>query len=296
MNANPQVAFNRDRIVTVSVMGHIAHPSFPGLPAEPYRLAADGTPFLLPTYGGIVYNVSVGDSAFGWAADCVHPGVSVTFPSELGNRGLNIFACVGNEAIVMSGEGKGAKGVVTGKSGRFSEHVIIHFPKAVRDKFAINDKIVIRSRGVGMVIEDHPEIQCKSLSPQLFDALETHTVDERLRVPVVAIIPAHLIGAGAGLTSEGGSIHMQTTDRTEIAARKLDQLRLGDIVALEDYDSRYQHGYLRDATGIAVIGQTDGPRAGYGPGMTLLMTAVKRRIEPVVRNSVNLFELLGLEA
>jgi hypothetical protein len=290
------MSFNREKLVAVSVMGHIAHPSFPGLPAEPYRLASDGTPFLLPTYGGIVYNVSVGDCAFGWAADCVHPGISISFPSEVGNRGLNIFACVGNPAVVMSGEGKGIKGVVTGKSGRFSEHVIVHFPKAARVKLAINDKIVIRSQGVGMLLHEHPEIVCKSMSPQLFDALEPATVDDVLRVPVVASIPAHLIGAGAGLTSEGGSIHMQTTDRAEIAARKLDQLRLGDIVALEDYDSRYQHGYLRGATGIAVIGQTDGPRAGYGPGMTLLMTAVKNRIQPVITPGVNLVELLGLEA
>jgi hypothetical protein len=285
---------NEDKLVTVSVMGHIVHPSFPGLPAEPYRLAADGTPFLLPTYGGIVYNISVGDSAYGWLADCVHPGVSIAFPTDIGNRGLNIFACVGNAAIVMSGEGKGTTGVVTGKSGRFSEHVIVHFPKADRLKFAVNDKIVIRSQGVGMALLDQPAVKFKSLSPELFHALEPEFVDNHLEVPVVASIPAHLVGAGAGLTSEGGSIHLQTTDRTEIAALGLDRLRLGDIVALEDYDSRYQHGYLRNAVGIAVIGQTDGPRAGNGPGMTLLMTDPSGYIKPVIRPSVNLVELLGL--
>jgi hypothetical protein len=288
------LVFNENRLVTVSVMGHIVHPSFPGLPAEPYRLAADGTPFLLPTYGGIVYNVSVGDSAYGWLADCVHPGVSIAFPNENGNRGLNVFACVGNPATVMSGEGKGGKGVVTGKSGRFSEHVIVHFPKALRHKFAINDKIVIRSCGVGMSFPKHPEIKLKSLSPELLKALDPQPSDGRLRVPVVAKVPAHLIGAGAGLTSEGGSLHIQTTDRAEVAARGLDQLRLGDVVALEDYDSRYQHGYLRGAVGIAVVGQTDGPRAGYGPGMTLLMTDKSGGIEPVIEPNINLVELLGL--
>jgi hypothetical protein len=35
---------NAADLVAVSVAGHIAHPGFPGLPAEPYRLAADGTP------------------------------------------------------------------------------------------------------------------------------------------------------------------------------------------------------------------------------------------------------------
>ena len=286
---------NADRLITLSVMGHIAHPSFPGLPAEPYRLAADGTPFLLPTYGGIVYNVSVGDSAYGWAADCIHPGVSIVFPSENGNRGLNTFACVGNEAFVMSGGGKGTRAVVTGKSGRFSEHVILHVPKAARTRLAIGDKIVVRSRGVGLSLRDLPGVRLKSLSPELLHALGTTATAGRLQVPVVACVPPHLVGAGAGLTSEGGSLHLQTTDRSELASKRLDHLRLGDIVALEDVDSRYQHGYLRGAVGIAVVGQTDGPRAGYGPGLTLLMTDPTGAIEPILRSSVNLVDLLGLE-
>jgi hypothetical protein len=286
--------WNEDKLVSVSVMGQIVHPSFPGLPAEPYRLSADGIPFLLPTYGGIVYNVSVGDSAYGWAADCVHPGVSIAFASDIGNRGLNTFACVGNQAIVMSGEAKGVRGVVTGKSGRFSEHVIVHFSKADRERMAIGDKIVVRARGVGMAIEGHAEVRLKSLSPELLRALAVRTVAGKLEVPVVARVPAHLVGAGAGLTSEGGSIHLQTTDRAEVSARGLGTLRLGDLVALEDYDSRYQHGYLRGAVGIAVVGQTDGPRAGYGPGMTLLMTDASGGIAPVVRPGVNLVDLLAL--
>jgi hypothetical protein len=288
------LSINEDKLVTVSVMGNICHPSFPGLPAEPYRLSSDGVPFLLPTYGGIVYNVSVGDSAYDWMADCVHPGVSVTFPGELGNRGLNIFACVGNAAVVMSGKGQGVKGIVTGKSGRFSEQVIIHIPKADREKLAIGDKIVIRSRGVGMTIGDYPSMRIKSMSPDLLKALGPKLVKGKIQVPVVAQAPAHLIGAGSGLTSEGGSIHLQTTDKKEVAKYGLDKLRLGDIVAMMDYDSRYQHGYLRGAVGIAVVGQTDGPRAGYGPGLTLLMTDAKGSIEPVVKSGVNLVKLLKI--
>ena len=111
---------NHSDLVAVSVAGAIAHPNFPGLPAEPYRLAASGKPFLLPTYGGIVYNVSVGDRAFGWAADCIHPGISIKQAEDTRNRGLNVFACVGNRAKVMTGAAAGTVGLVTGKSGRFS--------------------------------------------------------------------------------------------------------------------------------------------------------------------------------
>lgn len=291
-----RITLNEDKLVAVSVMGLVANPTFPGLPAEPYRLAADGSPFLLPTFGGVVYNVSVGDSAYGWLADCVHPGVSIAYPADTGNRGLNIFACVGNEATVMTGDAKGQKGVVTGKSGRFSEQVIVHLPKAVREHVAVGDKLIVKSRGVGMALAEHPSVRFKSLSPELFHALGLTSDGANLNVPVVATVPAHLLGAGAGLTSEGGSLHVQTTDREAVAAAGLGTLHLGDLVALTDYDSRYQHGYLRGAIGIAVVGQTDGPRAGYGPGLTLLMTAADGVIEPVITPGTNLKPLLGLEA
>jgi len=289
------VRSNADRLVSVSVMGNIASPSFPGLPAEPYRLDADGKPFLLPTYGSIVYNVSVGDSAYGWLADCIHPGVSISLKDDMGNRGLNLFSCVGNVAIVMSGDAKGAKGVVTGKSGRFSEHVIVHFDKEARYKMAIGDKINVRSIGVGMDLLDHPDVKLKSCSPDLLSNLEVTTGnDGKLNVPVVGVVPPHLLGAGAGLTSEGGSVHIQSTDKQALKEAGLDGLRLGDVVALADYDSSWNHGYLRGAIGIGVIGQGDSPRAGYGPGVTLLMTSAKAGINPIVTAGVNLKSMFNL--
>jgi len=286
---------NVEHLVAVSVMGQIAEPGFPGLPASPYLLTAEGKPFLLPMFGGIVYNVSVGDSAYGWLADTIHPSVSIKLNDDVGNRGLNIYACIGNTATVMTGDAKGERGVVTGKSGRFSEHVIVHFPLAVRQRMAIGDKIVVRSHGVGMALPDYPDVQFKSCSPALFDALGASAGgDGKLCVPVTAVVPPHLLGAGAGLTSEGGSIHIQTTDKAALAEHGLDQLRLGDVVALHDYDSRWNHGYLRGAVGIGVIGQGDSPRNGYGPGVSMLMTAAVSAIEPVITPHINLKSLLNL--
>ena len=287
---------NADKLVHVSVMGQIASPSLPGLPAEPYRLDADGVPFLLPSYGGIVYNVSVGDSAYGWLADCVHPGISIHLKDDGANQGLNVLSCVGNEAVVMSGTAKGTKGVVTGKSGRFSEHVIVHVPKQARAKMAIGDKVLVRAAGVGLKLLDHPNVKVKGAAPNLLEKIVAGASPEgKLRVKVVATAPAHLLGAGAGLSSEGGSLHIQTVDRAALAQAGLDGLRLGDVVALQDYDSRYSHGYLRGAVGIGVIGQGDSPRPGYGPGVTLLMTAHDGTIEPVLTPGTNLVDLLGLE-
>lgn len=289
------ISVNANDLVSVSLGGAIAHPGFAGLPAEPYRLAADGKPFLLPTWGGIVYNVSVGDTAFGWAADCIHPGVSIKGGDDLKNRGLNIYACLGNTAVVMTGRAQGAKGVVTGKSGRFSEQLIIHFPKSVRADMAVGDQILIRSLGTGMAVDGHPEVALKGLGPNLFEALPKKVVDGRLEIGVVAKVPAHLIGAGLGLTSEGGSLHMQSTDRAALKEAGLDQLRLGDLVAFENTDSRYNHGYLRGAISIGVVGQTDGPRAGYGPGVTIIMTAPKGELGCFIAPDTNLKSLLSLE-
>jgi hypothetical protein len=287
------VRTNADKVISISVMGEVAAPSMPGLPASPYAITSEGVPFLLPAWGSIVYNVSVGDSAYGWLADCIHPGVSVTLKDGMGNNGLNILSCVGNEAMVATGNAKGAKGKVTGKSGRFSEQVIIHFDQETREKMAIGDRIVIRAKGVGLEFPDHPSVKVKSCSPELIDALElTTTEDGKLAVPVVGVVPAHLAGAGAGLGSEGGSIHIQTADPAAVAAAGLDKLRLGDIVAIAEYDSMWGHGYLRNAVGIGVVGQGDSPRAGYGPGLTLIMTSAKGGIAPQLSENVNIKDLV----
>ena len=284
---------NANQVISVSVQGVITPPRMPPLPATPYSLAADGTPFLLPAYGSIVYNVSVGDSAYGWLADCVHPSVSVKMEDAGGNRGLNVLSCVGNTAIVMTGNAKRARGVVTGKTGRFSEHVIIHFEPEIREQLAVGDKIVIKAKGTGLKFDDHPDVMLKGCSPELVDALEATTNSEgKLSVPVVAAVPPHLLGAGAGLFSDGGSIHIQTADSDAVKEAGLDQLRLGDVVALTDYDSSWNHGYLRNAVGIGVIAQGDSPRAGYGPGISLIMTSQSGDIAPLVTPGVNLKELL----
>ena len=87
----------------------------------------------------------------------------------------------------------------------------------------------------------------KGCSPELVDALEVTTnSDGKLSVPVVAAVPPHLLGAGAGLVSDGGSIHIQTADSGAVKEAGLDNLRLGDVVALTDYDSSWNHGYLRE--------------------------------------------------
>jgi hypothetical protein len=286
---------NEPQVITMSVMGVVVSPGYPGIPAIPHQIDREGKPRLLPMLGGIVYNVKLGDSVYGWAGDMIEPGVAIKSPDGPANEALNVFACVGNEAVVMSGNAKGAKGVVTGKSGRFAEHVILHFPPAVLDELAFGDKIVVRARGVGLTVDRFPGIFLKSLSPLLFDRLRPEENNGKLTIPVTAVVPPILMGAGAGLTSEGGAICIQSMDTAALARHGLDKLRLGDVVAISDYDSSYGHGYKKGSVSLGVVSATDSIRAGYGPGVTLLMTAPGGEIDPIVVEGVNLAGLLGIE-
>jgi Domain of unknown function (DUF4438) len=289
------VKTNRDRLVMMSMMGQVTSPSYPAIPAVPHQIDRDGKPRLLPSLGGIVYNVKIGDPVFGWAGDNIEPGVAIKAPDAGANEALNVFACVGNEAVVMSGNAKGARGVVTGKSGRFAEHVILHFAPNVLDQLAFGDKIVVRACGVGMTIDDFPSITLKSLAPALFERLGAEENDGKLTVPVRAVVPPELMGAGAGLTSDAGAICIQSMDRNALSKHGLDQLRLGDIVAIEDYDSAFLHGYRKGGVSLGVVSSTDSIKAGYGPGVTLLMTSPAGAIDPLPVEQINLSGLLDLD-
>jgi len=286
---------NRDQLIGVSVQGSIVSPEYPALPASPYVIGADGQPQLLPSQGGIVYNVSVGDSAFGWLADLVQPGVSIRASAEPANQALNVLSCLGNEAIVVSGQATGARGTVIGKSGRFAEHVIVHLAKETLEQLAIDDRVLVRAYGRSLALTDYPDVQLKSISPRLLDALEVEPdAPGTIAVPVAVEVPAFLIGAGSGLMHESGCIQIQTDHSAALAEHGLDELRLGDIVAVRDYDSRWGNGYLKDAVCVGVVVHGDSPRAGYGPGLTVLMASTANRIRPVLRGTRNIAELLGL--
>jgi hypothetical protein len=289
------LADNRSQIIGVSVQGTIVSPVYPSLPAPPYVINGQGEAMLLPSQGGIVYNVRVGDSAFGWVADMVQPGVSISEASDSARQALNILACIGNEAVVMSGRAAGSRGTVTGKSGRFAEHVIIDFEPEVLDKLALGDKILIRALGRGLSLSEFPNVQIKSTSPQLLDAMEiTAAGPGTLCVPVAAEVPATLIGAGSGLLSESGTVQIQSDHAESLERYGVAQLRLGDVVGVRDYDTRWGPGYRKGAATIGVVSHGDSPKAGHGPGVTPLLTAIEGGIQTSQVKERNIAELLGV--
>lgn len=288
------VETNEHRLVAISVAGEIAAPRMPALPAMPHVIGRDGRPVIVPALGGIVYNVRVGDPAMGWTAEQVHPGVSIRNRDDGAHVALHTLACVGNEAVVVTGDARGATGTVTGKSGRWSEHVIVHFAAEVLERLAIGDRILVRAHGVGLEFPRAPGVVAKSLAPRLLAAWPIETHDSSLEAPVVGVVPPELMGAGSGLSSDGGVLDIQTGDVDLLRASGLADLRLGDLVAFQDCDATFNSGYHRGAVSVGVVSHGDSHRAGFGPGVTILLTSRDGAIRPVRRAGTNIATLLGL--
>jgi hypothetical protein len=258
-----------------------------------------GIPFILPSIGGITLNIQVGDPAFGWAGDHVEPGVSCIVdtqkPFEHPNTSLQIFSCVGNQAKVISGEAKGATGTVIGHHGG-SEHVIVDFPREVKEQLTYDDKIIIHARGQGLKLLDYPDIVLFNLDPALLKKLPIQELGGgRIQVPVTTLVPAACMGSGIGSAHVAkGDYDIVTSDPESVAKYHLDKIRFGDLVALMDHDNRYGRAYRQGAVSIGVVVHSDCRRAGHGPGVTTIMTCGTSLIEPVIEPRANMADLLGI--
>jgi hypothetical protein len=258
-----------------------------------------GVPFILPGIGAITLNVQVGDSAFGWAGDHVEPGVSCTAntsrPDEHPNNSLQVYSCVGNKARVISGEAKGAEGYVLGHHGG-SEHVIVDFPRDVKEKLTYDDKIIIFAKGQGLCLSDYPDIALFNLDPELLKRMDIQEIDGKtLKIPVTTIVPAACMGSGIGSSNVAtGDYDIMTGDSEAMEKYQLGKLRFGDIVALLDHDNRYGRDYHRGAITVGVVVHSNCILAGHGPGVSTLMTCATTLIEPVLDPQANLADILGI--
>ncbi len=283
---------NADRLVMQAVTGEIQHPVMRPLPV---RVDRDGLAHVLPSTGSITYNVQIGDSVFGLAGDHIEPGVTIkNYRAESENAALNILSCVGNDAVVLTGDAKGAKGFVTGTHGGV-EHVLIYFPRADLERMAVGDRIQVRACGQGLQLCDYPGVQVMNCDPRLLEALGLQQVDGKLQVPVAGVVPAHLMGSGYGApTACRGDYDIMTEDQEELARCGLEGLRFGDIVLLENCDTTFGRGYLTGAQTVGVVVHSDCITLGHGPGVTTLMSCKMPIFEPVPSREANLAWLLGV--
>lgn len=289
---------NKNKLVMQSVIGQISSPTFS---KTPYVISADGKPLVLPSVGGITYNVRVGDAAIGWAADHVEPGVSImntekSIGSWSPNAGLNTLACAGNEIKVISGDAKGAKGVVTGKHGGI-EHVIVDFPQKVLEKLVVGDKMQVRAYGTGLILTNYyPDIHAMNISPDLLSKIPIKEVKGALEFPVTHVVPAAIMGSGLGSSHcYSGDYDIQLFDEKVVKKHGLGTLKFGDFVAITDADHSYGRTYKTGAVSVGIIVHSDCVIAGHGPGVMTVLTSRKGKIKPKINKKSNITIYLKLK-
>ena len=288
-----------DKLVKISVVGEVASPF---VSRSVYNVSATGTPSILPGVGGITYNLRVGDPACGWEADHVEPCVSAENKEndprngQRANTAFNVLSCVGNEAIVATGDAKGSKGVVTGKHGGI-EHVLIDFQSEILEKLMLGDKILVKAFGLGLKLIDFADVKVMNMDPCFLEALDPQPNGEKLEVPVTHMIPAAIMGSGLGANqTQSGDYDIQLFDENVIEQYGLDDLRLGDLVAIIDSDHSFGRIYRQGAISVGIVVHTNCVTAGHGPGVTTLMTSPSGKIVPKIDSKANIAYLLKLRA
>ena len=290
---------NVDKLVKISVVGEVASPF---VSRSVYNVSATGAPSVLPGVGGITYNLRVGDPACGWEADHVEPCVSAENKEsdprngQRANTAFNVLSCVGNEAVVATGDAKGSRGVVTGKHGGI-EHVIVDFQPEVLDKLMLGDRILVKAFGLGLKLLDFADVKVMNMDPRFLEALDPKLNGEKLEVPVAHMIPAAIMGSGLGANQTySGDYDIQLFDENVIEQYGLEDLRLGDLVAIIDSDHSFGRIYRQGAISVGIVVHTNCVTAGHGPGVTSLMTSPTGKIIPKVDAKANIAYLLKLRA
>jgi len=283
---------NKDRLLTIAVQGEIVSPASAG-----YRVQWDGQSKMALGMGGIKYNLKVGDPCFGWASgDHVEPGVTIrgkekADPSECA---LAMLACIGNEAVVVSGDAKGERGAFTGRHAGADD--MVWFPDDALEKLAIGDKVQVRAVGVGLKIKGFEDVRVNKCSPRLLESLGIQVEGGKLVVPVVKEIPGFLMGSGIGWSTvlEPVDYDIQTTDPKAIKKYGLETLRLGDIVCLRDQLCTSGRGYYKGAVTIGVVVHGASDYSGHGPGVNPILSTKDERIATRIDQGANIAYYLGL--
>jgi hypothetical protein len=257
--------------VSVNLLGVVEHPGFTG---SPYRIDADGAPYVPVGDGGLVLGVFLGDPVFGTGGDHVAPGACLVHPDQAARHALLLYACIGNRAEVRTGAAAGAVGAVIGKRGE-SGRLITGFGADDLARMRPGDEVSVRGVGQGARPVSWPaEVMALNIDPDLLVALPVRVAGSAVEVGVRAVIPSKLAGNGLGRPAAAWDLDLQLSGDLDAP------LLLGDLVAISDIDARYNMGYRRGWMTIGVIGHGPSRLPGHGPGMTVILTGPADALRP----------------
>ncbi|MDB5542020.1 MAG: hypothetical protein JWQ89_3747 [Devosia sp.] len=275
------MATNAHRLITTRIKAQI-QPGSANVVVRP-----DGISQTLPGQGGVVTGIGLGDVASRWTGDHVEPGVSLGHADPAANHAIRLLSCVGNVVTVLDGPTTGARGTVFGKHGA----VLAMFAPNTVARLAPGESVAIDAQGVGLALEEVPELVIHSCSPALFDAM-VRLDQGRLRVGVAAILPS--IAAAAGIGMPAAMFNMDLHSWSAPVAQAAAPLRFGDIVAVLDQDHRYGRQHRPGWAMVGIVSHGTAIGGGHGLGLMTLMTAPASRFEFTVTDGARLDRLLQL--
>jgi hypothetical protein len=136
-----------------------------------------------------------------------------------------------------------------------------------------------------------------NMDPRFLEALNPKPNGDKLGVRVADLIPAAIMGSGLGSNHvHSGDYDIQLFDEAVIEQYGLEQLRLGDLVAIIDADNSFGRIYRQGAVSVGIVVHTNCVTAGHGPGVTTLMTSSTGKIIPEIDPKANIAFLLKLRA
>ncbi len=279
--------WNFDDLVEMAVTGQVSQPA---LRRGGYVHRPDGVGHMLPGMYGISYSARVGDRAFGWAGDHVEPGVSIANPDEQADYALHYLTCIGNEAEVVTGLARGARGVVTGEHAR----LLVDFPPETLEEMTIGDTVQIRARGRGLRLDSHPDLEFKKTSPALARALGLRVEGGRVTCPVAMELPPRIMGSGAELNAEFVDQDLMSGDRCLMAELGIDRMRLGDLIGIRDVDHRFGRSYREGWVAVCLCIHGDSVMTGHGPGILTLIAGPADGLDFRIDPDANIAHSLGI--
>ena len=285
---------NKHRLIETAVQGVVQPASGRGL-----SVTWDGSPKNSIGTASINYTATVGDPVYKWKnADHVEPDVTIQGRDKpsASDCALASLACIGNTAKVVSGDAKGSKGVFIGRHAGADD--LVWFPPEVKEKLNIDDKIQIRAKGVGLIIEGFRDVKVNKCSPELIEKMGITVEDGKLVVPVSAVLPGYILGAGIGYDANVETVDydIQTTCPETNSMFKLAELRLGDIIAIMNHYDAWGRGRYEGAVTIGVIVHGWSDSAGHGPGVNPIMAARNGEITPRHAPDSNIAYVLGIRS
>lgn len=250
--------------VVVSLLGVVEHPALAG---GPYRIDESGRPYVPAGDGGIVLGVELGDPVLGRAADHAAPGACLIHPDQAARHALASLACLGNDVVVTTGSAAGARGRVIGKRGE-QGRVVAGFGQDVLARLRPGDQMRVRAAGQGWRPRSCPdEVTVLNVAPELLPKLPVTFGEENVTAAVRLTVPSKRAGNGIGRPSVSWDLDLQVGPDSGGT-----DMLLGDLVAVDGIDARFNMGFRRGWVTVGVVVHGGSPQPGHGPGITPILT------------------------